>query len=382
MPGPRALTQENRERATIPATAPATVRRRVTCALACALAALTSAPTGWAQANRDVQVTLLRPVPCSELLSEAILRIKSELLAGGFRVAVTDSPAEGLLPDPRLLNRWAGKRETPSATLAIFGDLAQGSAELWVVDRLTDKAVIRRVQVETSSDRPISEVLAIRAQELLRASLVEVFVEDATDQPPAPTPPKPEAAVLASPVAPSPAPWPWPAWRFAVELGASALGGTGGLGPTVCPAARARVAVIDGLWLRLTGLGLGSQPVVQAAKTGSAAVAQTVLLLETVAWLRAPGWVRPMLSLGAGAERFAVTGSAGLPFRGEENARWFFAADAGLGFAVRLGWHWEAQVEAHALLAAPRPTVRFFDREVAQAGQPIWLAVVTLAGGA
>ena len=43
--------------------------------------------------------------------------------------------------------------------------------------------------------------------------------------------------------------------------------------------------------------------------------------------------------------------------------------------------HWEAQLEVHALFAAPRPAIRFFDVEAAKAGQPTLMALLTLAGG-
>jgi len=142
-----------------------------------------------------------------------------------------------------------------------------------------------------------------------------------------------------------------------------------------------RLALSDRLWLRLTGLGLSSQPQVHV-ETRSASVSESVLLVEAVAWFRQPGSVRPMVSLGLGGEHFAVAGSGPLPYQGEQNARWFFATDAGAGFAVRVGLHWEAQVEVHALVPMPRPTVRFVDDEVAQAGQPTLLVVLTLAGGA
>jgi hypothetical protein len=54
-----------------------------------------------ASADQGVPVLLLRRVPADEILTEAILRIKSELVAGGFQVAVADS--DGAEPDPRAL---------------------------------------------------------------------------------------------------------------------------------------------------------------------------------------------------------------------------------------------------------------------------------------
>ena len=374
MPGQRARTRKNHNRAVRLFSA----RQRSALVVVLAAIGTLAAAHGRAQADREVLVALLRPVPTSELLSEAIVRIKSELLAGGFQVTVTDCPASDLLPEPRVLMERAGQVKAPSATLAIFGNLSEGSAELWVVDRITGKAVIRRVEVETSSDRPISEVLAIRAQELLRATLVEVLVEESRPAPPATKPKPDEVAVKQHPDAPS------AAWRFGVELGASGFGGWGGIGPTLAPAARLRLAIDERFWIRLTGLGFGTRPRVQAnigSTSGSASVRQDVVLVEGAAWFRAQRLLRPMVSLGLGTLRLAADGTAEMPYQGEHNARWFFAADAGVGIAVRVAAHWEAQLEAHALVAAPRPAVRFFDVDSARVGQPTLLAILTLAGG-
>jgi hypothetical protein len=89
-----------------------------------------------------------------------------------------------------------------------------------------------------------------------------------------------------------------------------------------------------------------------------------------------------LFSLGLGLDRVAVEGSATLPYQGERNARWFAAGDAGVGLSLRLQAHWELQLEVHALFTTRRPTIRFMDTEVAKAGQPTLLAILTLAGGA
>jgi hypothetical protein len=327
------------------------------------------------RADPQVTVLLLRPVPTSTALAEAIVRIRSELAAGGFEVATKDIPASELTPEPRGLLERTEQAGMPSAALAIFGDLEQGTADLWVVDRISRKAVVRRLEVRTSQDRPISEVLAIRAQELLRARLVEVLVE--SEEPPPPVEPSLQIARSAEPVASSRGPW-----RFGVELGMSTLGGWGGIGPALAPVVRLRLAMGERLWARLTALGLGTRPEV-ASRIGSARVSQDLLLLECAAWLLPGRRLRPLLSLGLGAERFAVDGASNLPsYRGENNVRWFFAADAGLGLSLRLGAHFELQLEGHALVALPRPEVRFFDQDTAKASQPSLLAILTLAGGA
>ncbi len=343
------------------------------------LAALTALATAVAPAEAGAEprvlVLLLRPIPANAALGEAILRIRSELAAGGFDVTVTDIAAKELAADPRALMERAEQGLAPSATLGIVGDAEAGPTELWVVDRITGKTVVRRLAVEATADHRISEVLAIRAQELLRASLVELLLQQS--RPRVQAPPPEVRRWVEQAMAP-----PRPAWRFALELGATAFGGAGGIGPALAPAVRVRLAVAEGWWLRLTAIGLGTRPTVHS-DLGEARVSQSLALLEGAAKFRAGRRIQPVLTVGAGAERVGVEGRNVLaPFRGEHNARWFAAGDLGAGVSLRVHPHWELLCEAHALFAAPRPMVRFFDVEAARAGRPTFFVILTLAGGA
>ncbi len=339
---------------------------------------------GWGRARASeaatappVLVLLLRPLPTSDTLAETILRIKSELRAGGFDVAIEDIQADAIPADRRSFLERSGEGLAPSATLGVFGDLDRGPAEMWIADRISGKTIIRRIEVQVTSDRRLSEVVAIRAQEILRASLVEWLLQrDGRSSAPAPSPPTQVESSAERPV-----PGPAMHWRMALEAGAAVLGGLGGVGASVAPTARLRVGLSERFALRLTGLGLGTRPVVTNL-TRSARVGQTLLLVEGVARWRSGKVVRPILSVGAGAERVAVEGRADPPYHGESNARWFVAGDAGAGVAVRLHPHWELQIEAHALFTTPRPAVSFFDIEAARTGQPTLMAIMSLAGGA
>jgi hypothetical protein len=323
-----------------------------------------------------LKVLLLRPVPTSEALVEAVVRIKSELAASGFEVTVADSPSAEPGADLGALIEQAGQEAAAVATVCVFGDLDQGAAELWVVERITGKPATWHLELRVTPDRRISEVLAIRVQELLRASQVELGLK--ADRPAPPPAPPPQVVVRRVEPAPDPALGPW---TLAAEAGAAGFGGWGGLGLALAPFARLRVALGEQLWLRVSAMGLGTRPTVRT-DFASATVSQSLLLLEGAAWLRPGRRVRPLFSLGLGAERVAVAGSIDPPYHGERNARWFVAGDVGAGVALRLLAHWEVLVEAHALFAAPRPAVRFFDVAAARAGQPTLLLVLTMAGGA
>lgn len=333
----------------------------------------------WTQpawADPRVLVLLLRPLPSSGSIDEALLRIKGELSANGFEVAVIDSDASALGKDPRAHLEQAGQALAPSATMGIVGDVDHGPAELWVVDRITGKTVVRRMEVQPSNERRISEVLAIRAQELLRASLVETLMESQrASTAMAPTPPRVDNWVKQGIESRT------SSWRLALEMGVSTLAGFGGIGPSVAPSARLRVGLRERVWIRMTAVGLGSEPRVSTS-FGSARVSQNLGLVECVVAPRPRHVLRPLFSLGLGARRIGVDGSAQSPFQGQQSDRWFSSGDVGTGGVLRLGPHWEALLELHALFSSPRPTIRFLDVDAAQAGQPTLLAILTLAGGA
>lgn len=91
-------------------------------------------------------------------------RIRAELEAAGFSV-VTSPPSEGVEHRSALLDE--ARRRSAMAALRVKSDGA--GVELWVVDRVTGKTVLRDVpQAEDDA------VLATKATELLRASLLEV----------------------------------------------------------------------------------------------------------------------------------------------------------------------------------------------------------------
>ena len=72
-----------------------------------------------------------------------------------------------------------------------MGDVSPDSVEVWVIDKVTGKSVVRRVPFEPAAARA-SETLAFRAIELLRSSFLEIDLasHDRRNQPgTAPPPP-------------------------------------------------------------------------------------------------------------------------------------------------------------------------------------------------
>jgi hypothetical protein len=376
---------------------------------------LTVAPLVHASSGR---VALVQPGVADATIDEALHRIQGELVAEGFEVVLVRSP-------PPLDRPTAGRHEsvsplepgTPSATAASGAPAAmvppsvplataspsaptvpapagvlaaidltvdEGThvVELRVVDRATDKVVIRRVPVEAWSTSHTAEILAVRAVELLRASLLELLVSKRPASAGAPPPSPPDLPDLSRAAR-------WAAKTLAVErepqwgleAGAALLADFGGIPPSTVALVRVQRKLVGPLRLRATAAGLlETHPGVESA-AGAASVTQDLGLAEMVFDFSTSAVVHPLVSVGAGVLYEKVEGSASSTLYVSEGAsRWAAAFDAGAGADVRLGRHWGLSLEAHAFLAVPYPAVDFVGIEVAHAGTPSVLASLTLVG--
>jgi len=397
--------------------------------LATAVGALpATAPPGAASAGATV--LLLRPARPSAPATEALVRLRGELIAAGFSVQVADLPASSDLS--AALDR-ATARARADAVIAIPGVPARQPAELHIVDRITGKTVTRQVPVPEEASRA-AEILSIRALELLRASLLEVALApgDAVtpeaerrpetarpaatarrneragldgnaagdtsqepreqprarapqDQPsprPEPRPPSraPEVdSPRASAASSEPRPPPRPTLRYAVELGGVALGSFDGLPPAVLPVLRGTVRLSRHFQARVALAGLGTRARVQAAgDTADATIAPSFGVLEVAFGFRPGARVQPFLSLGAGAAHLSIEGRAGWPYESRTAALWAAVADAGLGVRIGFGQRFQLAAEAHAQGMYPYPVVRFLDATLAEAGRPTVLGGLSL----
>ncbi|MDP9000532.1 MAG: hypothetical protein M3O46_10520 [Myxococcota bacterium] len=326
----------------------------------------------------SVRIALVRPPVSSAAIAEALTRIQGELTADGFEVVLVDAP--GALD---AASTGADKQDVGAiASLGVFVDTGAHVAVLRVIDRLTNKIVVRKTAIQAPETSRLAEVLAVRAVELLRASLLELLMES-RPPPESGTPPPAEArkatqwaAHALSQTRPS---------MWAVEAGTALLLGFGGVGPALLGVIRICAAVVGPLSARATVAGLGTEPRVDAppgsVSGASATVGQQLGFAELVVgpWADAP--VHPIVSVGAGALHATVTGQPGSgPFVGLTSARWSFAADAGAGVQVRLSPRFDLDFETHAFVAQPYPVVRFLDAAVTVGGRPSILGSLTVVG--
>ncbi len=314
-------------------------------------------------------VVLIRPSAQSLIVNEAITRIRGELVADGFEVSVVDAPPGAT---PASLFARNNQPAHAAASLGLFLRADAQAAEVWVVDRLTGKTVMRRIELTTTPAADVPEVLARRSVELLRASLLEILVET-RNEPPASPGPRKDASRWASRALEA------PRSRWGIEAGGQMLAGFGGLDVAVMPVVRARFAPDRRLAMRLSLSGLGTQPIVETP-AGRATVSQELALLELIGELAPESWLRPSVSLGAGTYHIAVDGSANWPYAGSSDDRFVFAADAGGGLALSLTSALWLSLEGHGILLAPYPVIRFLGVDAATVGNPLVAATLTLAG--
>ncbi len=317
-----------------------------------------------------MRVALIQPASQGDdLLTETRSRLKSELEAAGFEVDVIEA-AENLDASAQV----SSLAVDPSA-LAAFTIVRAGKgpdAEIWVGDRLTGKIVVRRIAVEaTKGSSPT--LLAIRAVELLRASLLEATVETENRR------------ATESPVPPDVAKWMGPTRASArrlllqgatVEAGVAALHGFGGIGPGFAPSVRIGYGGPSGWAARLNLAGPAISQDLQATG-GSAAVRQELAAAEIV-YVFGPrdSIFAAIASLGLGAHHIQVQGAGAFPNVGQKVSLWSALADAGLGGALRLGSRAAIVLELQAFTTQPNASVQIGESQAGSISRPTLIASV------
>jgi hypothetical protein len=346
------------------------VRAPLLCALlALCLVALSVAPAR-AASGRIVVVAESTADPA---LSSVLVRIQGELVAEGFDVVIDSATADR--PPESLAD--AAERNDALAVIGLSYDEPAREVELRVVDRLTNKTLVRRAPFGGAEDSQAAEVLAVRAVDLLRASLLELLAPPRVTPPPlAPAlqPQRARAASFAERALPSDS-----RHAVSVELGAGVLTSLTGVGPAILPVARAQHRVFERFALRVGVAGLGSKPRVDAAQA-SAQVAQDFAEVGLVLNLLSTHGLRLTGSLAGGLLYTLVEGQAEAPYRARRSALWSALLDGGIGLDLRVSSRFDLCFETHALLADPYPTVRFIQEERARSGLPSLFETVTLAG--
>ncbi|WP_437930634.1 hypothetical protein WMF37_15835 [Sorangium sp. So ce291] len=326
------------------------------------------------------------------LVREAATRLRAELGAAGFEVVSVPRARDGDARDVRAALERAARDEGAFAAAALFRSRAGATADLWIVDRVTQKTVVRTVEVAGAA---APSVMAVRAVELLQASLLEANL--LASRPP------PGGAAAASVAVPDDVRrWMAPVRRQAaadpaaerpgmlagigVEAGLTALQSTGGVGPALGPALRlsygggaAGGVLPAGLAARLTFAGPTLAPALGDARAlGTVSVRQEMALLEAVWALETGGAVSPVLSAGVGGFHLFISGDPLPPLRSATGEVWSVAAALGAGAGLRVTERAALLLDAHAIFAEPRAVVTLGGERLGSAGRPTFAGFLGL----
>ncbi len=342
-------------------------------------------------------VLVLRGPTSDEATSEAAVRVEGELTAAGFRVKVL--PLAGVDTESDLES--AGHEFSPVAAFAIFARAPEGDgrsvAEIWVTDRVRQKTVIQRAQLGHGNQNRESEILAVRAVELLKANLIELWTPTGASPPPAsaPSPPSPPPvpvpaqSAIREPIPPPSetasragdtpvraAEEPVPARPRApfgsglgIGLGAGMTESFGAVREAWAPTALLSYGWPVGFGLRATFSGLGPSLTLEANE-GSARVYQQLATLEAVQAFWPKGVVVPFVCAGAGALHVRVEGTGNAPYRGNSSDGWSVTASGGGGVGVPLFPQLSFVAQARAVVAWPPTSVEIASTEVGRIGGP------------
>jgi hypothetical protein len=289
------------------------------------------------------------------LVEEAINRLRAELAASGFTVETVALPPQA---DARTTVERVAREAGAFAAVMVSPSNGGTSADIWVTDRVTGKTSVRNVEV-SGTTAPAD--LAVRAVDLLQASLLEATPAAARPRAPAP-------ADVARWVEPSRLPRPFFAGLW-LEAGGGALLATGGIGPAACPSFRLSFGWRNGMGFRLGFAG----PAVGApleSPLGTATVRQEIAFLEAFYAVDTRSPLIPVVSLGAGAYHLYASGAPKPPYIGASAETWTAAANAGLGGAYRLAERVALTLDVRGFLTVPRPVVTLAGRELGSAGRP------------
>lgn len=315
-------------------------------------------------AGPPVRVVLLtRP----GTLVETVVRLKAELGTAGFEVV--EGPLE-VAPAPRELAEAANAHQA-AAVIALDGREGDQGVDVWVEDRLSDKTVARTVTVGQAATPAL---LALRAVDLLQASLLELTVRP---------PPEPVPAPVRALIAPVPAqvalrekdvtdleeePW---TPRIQAQVGPVLLG-QGGFDVAVGAQLSVHGRLTPHVWVGL--LGLGPTALGDFQRAGRATVQQGVVAAEAQLHFEPMAWLQVSAGVGAGALYFTATAT-----EGSTGALWSLLVLGDAGATFWFGDH--VGVHAQATVAGALLPIRLLLQgvEVGRAADPLVAGTVGLA---
>lgn len=294
-------------------------------------------------------------------------RLESELSAEGFDVVVVESDARF---EVDALER-AAKAAGGIAAISAQRGGASGT-DVWVTDRVTGKTSRRHVEGADAGD---AQVLALRAVELLRASLLEIHerhpprgdvappaetrTRAARDEPPPDRPQSPSPRVLG------------------VAAGITVAAAPGGFPATLAPTGIFSLRAAQAWFAELFVAFPSSATVTR--EQGSATLTQTLVLARARARIGAEAaTLTGHVSVGGGVYVLAVRGYPTPAYQSTDVSVVGAVGTIGGGGRAVLAAPLALVVDVSTGVVGPRPVLAFGAREIAHTGRPLVLATLAL----
>jgi hypothetical protein len=336
----------------------------------------------WAAPARAAIVMIVRPAVPSPVTSEALSRLRGELLSVGLTVEVVTRPSLRP-PDGSSSRAWlariAAERHVDGA-LDVVDGVAPAAVDVWTFSRESHHAEVTHVVAEAGVESAL-ERMAIRSVEVLRSSLIEAGLVEATGdvavaRAAAPIIRREEAAgndqaAGRRPEAPL---------RLGLELGAALIVPSfDGVGPAIAPLVRINGDLAAPVALQIEAAGFGSRPEV-GNSTGNARIAQQHALAGVCTCGPSARRLRPTVAILAGVWHTSVDGRAEAPAHGHAVAQWSLLLQASLGARLVASSRYEVALAVHAQVAEPYVAVYVGDQAIATLGRPTLGVTLTLGG--
>jgi hypothetical protein len=310
--------------------------------IAALMASVIVVVVGFAAEARAQRVALVRPADDDLVLVDAFNRLRAELHIHEFETSVLDAAVPTQDPDALAA---AAQSADALASIAFVRQNGKTSVEIWLADRVSGKVTMRTLSLSKTDDA--SSVLAIRAVDLLRASLREL---DPGKRPPADVVgvdrrPIPEAVTtLAAP--------PTPAWTLRAEAVAIFDG------PRLWLAYGPSLGVFHSIGDRVDlGVALAGPLLGASWKTseGSASVGQELGWAELRVHALRSRWLKLGGNLALGEHYLRAQGQAISPLLSRTDQVWSFVGALGVHAEASFIARAAIVVSVRALMLTPRP---------------------------
>jgi hypothetical protein len=299
--------------------------------------------TVFALAATAQRVALVRPVENDQVLVETFNRLTAELHLQDFQVTLVDGPLDAHMPETL---EAVARRVGALASVGLLRHEGRTAVDIWLDDRSGGRPVVRRL--EPSGGAELTNVLAIRAVDLLRVNLREPAGERTQELvridrgPPADSvaPPVPTPVVR----------------RWEIRAEGLMLFDGANLGAAFGPALgfAGHVSAPLRIGILLSGPLIGAN---WETPFGSASLRQQMGLAE----IRASWWRSRRLdfgvSLAGGVHHMMAQGTAKPPLGSQADQVWSLAGALGADGSFRLTSNAGIALTVRAIALSPKPGV-------------------------